>query len=358
MYKGITLNQFIGELQKLAVSHGNDEISSIGSSSGKIVGMSSPFCFNFKGHDATEFVPAYQHDVKPLAQSVSERVAKGELRHVWARVGMTLDITPEEEKAIFEGDYLAGKEVVKRVIMDGRASLDGETYVPEECIEDYDQEYGTNYRGGPEERAWSLDGDKVNAGETLGPCKLGDTVFALFFDEVSGKTFIDELTITEVSARRIWVAGDYDYTADDIGKAVFLSKAAAEAYLDSPEYLAARVNMVLHLNVPNEAKKELLVAGFHAGQEFFEKDTGKYIKLTHTNPDYIWNFDVFDANKELLYSTSAVSGRLALDILNGAVVPSAMVQEKSVGEMISEASDKSLETGKNASLQREVDFDK
>lgn len=256
MSKGITLNEFIAELQLLAAKHGEKEISSIGSSSGKIAGMSSPFCFNFKGHDVTEFVPAFHEDVimkdkgyriknkvkesalltdlngagarvncgdlisrsalldkayattsngeldgyvvdvedieNALAvvkaepsqvsgvreqvsgkvsakadglglEGAGARVDDRDLRHVWARVGMTLDVTAAEEKAIFEGDYFTGKEAVMRVIEAGRASVDGETYIPEECIEDFDQEYGTNYRDREEECAWTLDGQRVAA---------------------------------------------------------------------------------------------------------------------------------------------------------------------------------------------------
>ena len=296
MYKGITLNQFIGELQRLAIEHGDDEISSIGSSSGKIAGMSSPFCFNFKGHDATEFVPAFQADVRAepaqdkglrgkdkgevspkttalcgpgdliswdslmrtihhyfgsdwnaldddcqraykivrhypsaeendlivrgelmdsllagfgcdlayyggqlrffqeavafapavIAEQTKEEAAQplltegesayesdmhkkwmeGALRNVWARVGMSLLVTPEEEKAIFEGDYLEGKEAVMRVIEAGRSSVDGETYIPQECIEDFDEAYGTEYRNRDEECAWTMDGVYVNTSET------------------------------------------------------------------------------------------------------------------------------------------------------------------------------------------------
>lgn len=201
MYKGITLNQFIGELQRLAIEHGDDEISSIGSSSGKIAGMSSPFCFNFKGHDATEFVPAYQQDVKAqavpaqgqrpsakgqgdvslrddlnganargidevgYAQDLHKKWMEGTLRNVWARVGMSLLVTPEEERAIFEGDYLEGKEAVMRVIEAGRASVDGETYIPQECIEEFDEEHGTDYGHRDEECAWTMDGYYVNVSE-------------------------------------------------------------------------------------------------------------------------------------------------------------------------------------------------
>lgn len=412
MYKNVTLNQFIGELQKLAAEHGNDEILSIGSSSGKIAGMSSPFCFNFKGHDATEFVAAYQQDVKAApsqgpgtrdqgpgkvsakvddfnganargidevgyAQDLHKKWMEGSLRNVWARVGMSLLVTPEEEKAIFEGDYLDGKEAVMRVIEAGRASVDGETYIPEECIESFDEEYGTNYRNREEECAWSMDGEFVNAGgpvpmltrldlpgvervEVSEPCKLGDSVFVLFFDEESGTTEIDELKVTEVSTKRIWVAGDdgFDYNVNDIGKTVFLSREAAEEYLRSPEYLASRVNMVMQLNVSDSAKKELLVGGFEAGQEYYERDVERFFKLTSKVAFDIWEFDVFDKNKELAYSTTETAGRLALDMLNGDIVPATMVQEKSVSELISDASDKVLLSNNDREGKAEVSFSK
>lgn len=174
--KNITLYEFIAELQKLAVKHGSDEILSIGSSSGKIVGMSSPFCFNFKGHDSTEFVPAYQEDIKAESAKLVFGQQADCMRHVWARVGMTLDITPEEEKAIFEGNYKEGKDAVRRVVMDSRASLDGETYIPEECIQDFDEAYGTNYRDRDEECAWSLDGLAVQASEAPNDKTVGSLI--------------------------------------------------------------------------------------------------------------------------------------------------------------------------------------
>lgn len=155
------------------------------------------------------------------------------------------------------------------------------------------------------------------------PCKLGDVVFVPYYHEETGVTEIEELKVTEVSEKRIWVCGDddFDYRADDIGKSVFLSRDAAEAYIVSPEYLAERVNWVLLLNVSDNAKKEMLVKVFGVGQEYFEQDTERYIRLTDNNPAYIWGFDVFDSNKELAYSTSALAVQLANDILEGYIIP-------------------------------------
>ena len=64
MYKNVTLNQFIAELQKMAVEHGEKQISSIGASCGKVGGMNSPFCVRFEGEFNTHYVAAYQHDIK------------------------------------------------------------------------------------------------------------------------------------------------------------------------------------------------------------------------------------------------------------------------------------------------------
>lgn len=183
----------------------------------------------------------------------------------------------------------------------------------------------------------------VEAREVDVPCKIGDSVFVPYYNEETGVTEIDELQVTEVSEKRIWVCGDdgFDYSADDIGRSVFLSREDAVSYVKSPEYLAERINMVLHFNISFEAKKELLVAGFVAGQEFFEKDTERYIRLTAKGPFDVWKFDVFDKNKELAYETTEFAGRLAIDILSGYVVPATMVQEKSVSELISDAAQRS-----------------
>lgn len=64
MYKAITLNQLIGELQKLAVENGEKKVLSIGSSCGKICGMDSPFTLRLENEPFTYAVAAWQHDIK------------------------------------------------------------------------------------------------------------------------------------------------------------------------------------------------------------------------------------------------------------------------------------------------------
>lgn len=277
MYKGITLNQFIAELQLLAAKHGEDEIASIGSSSGKITGMSSPFCFNFKGHDATEFIPSQAQDVPApgfgcRVLGVGKVSAKAddlndrELRHVWARVGMTLDITPEEEKAIFEGDYLEGKKAVMRVIEAGRASVDGETYIPEECIRDFDEEYGTNYFDREEECAWTLDGHYV----------------AMVPEEP--------------------------------------------------------IEAVLRMDVSDKEKVRILAGSFEVGQEFAESNGERHARLKEKLDDGFWKFDVFDRNGARLYETSAYAPALAREVLSGKLKYLGMEEkDKIVSEVLADA---------------------
>ena len=64
MYKNITLNQLIAELQKLSAEYGDKPITSIGSACGKINGLTSPHCLRFEGEYDTVYVAAYQHDIK------------------------------------------------------------------------------------------------------------------------------------------------------------------------------------------------------------------------------------------------------------------------------------------------------
>lgn len=64
-------------------------------------------------------------------------------RKLWLRVGVELSMTEEEEKLIFGGDGMAA--VVKNVVSDGRFALSGDTYIPCECITNYNKENGTSY---------------------------------------------------------------------------------------------------------------------------------------------------------------------------------------------------------------------
>lgn len=69
------------------------------------------------------------------------------------------------------------------------------------------------------------------------PCKVGDTIYFVFYDSVPGAAYINEITVTEVSNCRIW--GDdevFDY--DDIGRTIFLRRDEAESRREEMERTA------------------------------------------------------------------------------------------------------------------------
>ena len=65
-----------------------------------------------------------------------------ERRPIWMRVGISLDCTAEEAEAIMSGE---GADLISEMIYEGRFSLDGEAYVPDSVVEEYDAEYGTDH---------------------------------------------------------------------------------------------------------------------------------------------------------------------------------------------------------------------
>ena len=75
------------------------------------------------------------------------------MRNLWMRVGMTLEITEEEEKILFSEDWQGGAETIRKIFADGRASLDGDTYSPGDSVADFNEAYGTEY----EEDDWGWD---------------------------------------------------------------------------------------------------------------------------------------------------------------------------------------------------------
>ncbi len=70
-------------------------------------------------------------------------------RRLWLRLGVSLYITEAEETVIF-GDNSEGKadEALRKIIAEGRFKPDGDTYIPEVTVEEYNQKYGTSYEVG------------------------------------------------------------------------------------------------------------------------------------------------------------------------------------------------------------------
>ena len=66
------------------------------------------------------------------------------------RLGASLLINEEEEKTIFSGDGKADG-VLLQLAKDGRYELDGESYIPEESIADFNRRYGSKHEVGDRE---------------------------------------------------------------------------------------------------------------------------------------------------------------------------------------------------------------
>lgn len=68
-------------------------------------------------------------------------------RYLWMRLGVSLRITEAEESIIFADDGRA-EELLRKIIAEGRFMPDGDTYIPEVTVEEYNREYGTEYEVG------------------------------------------------------------------------------------------------------------------------------------------------------------------------------------------------------------------
>jgi len=69
------------------------------------------------------------------------------MNELWMRVGMTFRFTEEEIDAILNQNDGAPsmRTVIRRAFDEGRFELDGDTYVPEVSVEEYNRENGTAY---------------------------------------------------------------------------------------------------------------------------------------------------------------------------------------------------------------------
>lgn len=65
------------------------------------------------------------------------------MKRIWIRLGATLSLTDEELDTIFNQDDL--KSVLVKAIDEGRYEFDGDTYVPEVSVSDFNRENGTDY---------------------------------------------------------------------------------------------------------------------------------------------------------------------------------------------------------------------
>lgn len=67
------------------------------------------------------------------------------MKKIWIRAGMTLSISDEEAQVIFAGSESAAGDVAKKVIAEGRFAFDGESYIPQVCVAEYNRGNGTSF---------------------------------------------------------------------------------------------------------------------------------------------------------------------------------------------------------------------
>lgn len=69
-----------------------------------------------------------------------------EKRRVFAEVGMYLHLTEWEEEVIFKGDDIKAKTAtLLRIIAEGRFNLEGDCFIPNLSIAQFNNLYGTDY---------------------------------------------------------------------------------------------------------------------------------------------------------------------------------------------------------------------
>ena len=74
-----------------------------------------------------------------------------EERRLWMRLGVSLRLTVAEEAIIFGEDGAKANELLRRIIAEGRFTPDGDAYIPAPMVEEYNEEYDTNYEVGDTE---------------------------------------------------------------------------------------------------------------------------------------------------------------------------------------------------------------
>lgn len=70
------------------------------------------------------------------------------MKQIWMRTGIIINMTDDEVTAILEGDYTARLDALRKILDEGRFAWDGDSYIPEECIQAFNKKYGTQYSDG------------------------------------------------------------------------------------------------------------------------------------------------------------------------------------------------------------------
>ena len=67
------------------------------------------------------------------------------MKKLWMRAGVSINLTDDEVESILGSDNTNGVDVIKAVLLDGRFSFDGESYIPNDTVEEFIKKHGLPY---------------------------------------------------------------------------------------------------------------------------------------------------------------------------------------------------------------------
>ncbi len=69
-----------------------------------------------------------------------EEDQKKRTRKLWMRLGVLFYISEKEERVILGDDNVQASDVLRRIVREGRFAPDGDSYIPEATVEQYNEE--------------------------------------------------------------------------------------------------------------------------------------------------------------------------------------------------------------------------
>ena len=102
----------------------------------------NPITPSVAGQDQSQMLQA------PRGQEIPEKAPMRFSNHnLWARMGITLHTTLKEVDALLSVNTTPCEtaELIRNIISEGRFSWDGESYIPESVVRQYNQENNTRY---------------------------------------------------------------------------------------------------------------------------------------------------------------------------------------------------------------------
>lgn len=69
-------------------------------------------------------------------------------KKLWMRLGVVLEMSAAEAETVLDGTEDDAEETVRRIIQTGRFRAEGDSYIPQTAIQDFNDTYGTDYEEG------------------------------------------------------------------------------------------------------------------------------------------------------------------------------------------------------------------